>query len=258
MVDDIPPVSLYDDDAPEACISGTIHRYPLSLQPTDWYLQAFLKTFSSRTSLKFWFKFNWNMSLGVQLTKISIGSGAKSLSEPMVTQFSPLLTSQCSLCHNVLVNSVIYHCIYVSHSTNVFLLIRYCDKHTWILISISGSISQSVKKSDRIFSIWTWIYISRSKSLSLKKSGIVSVSLEEKPKPPKPLEQGKLIREEMSQVGKVSRLINWACHLGPLLLIWFEYNPSMYKELHPFKKCGMKSLIHSQTSTAQPWKFGNG
>ena len=40
--------------------------------------------------------------------------------------------------------------------------------------------------------------------------------------------------------------------LEPLLLTWFNFNPSMDI------KWEIKLLIHSQTSTVQPLKFGNG
>ena len=33
--------------------------------------------------------------------------------------------------------------------------------------------------------------------------------------------------------------------LGPLLLTWFNFNPSMDKQSHTPVKCGMKLLIHS-------------
>ena len=44
--------------------------------------------------------------------------------------------------------------------------------------------------------------------------------------------------------------------LGPFSLTWFNFNPSMVITC-PIK-CGVKLLIHSQTSTAAPLKFGNG
>ena len=47
-------------------------------------------------------------------------------------------------------------------------------------------------------------------------------------------------------------------HQWPLLLTWFNFDPSMDKKSFAQYKCGMKWLIHSQTSTVAPLKFGNG
>ena len=44
-------------------------------------------------------------------------------------------------------------------------------------------------------------------------------------------------------------------HQWPLLLTWFNLNPSI--DICTVK-CEMKLLIHSQTSTVQSLKFGNG
>ena len=46
------------------------------------------------------------------------------------------------------------------------------------------------------------------------------------------------------------------CHQEPLLLTWFNSNPSMTKIITCAVKCGMKLLIHFQTSTVVPWTLG--
>ena len=46
--------------------------------------------------------------------------------------------------------------------------------------------------------------------------------------------------------------------MGHLLLTWINFKPSMDKVITSIIKCGIKLLIHSQTSTVQPLKFGNG
>ena len=65
------------------------------------------------------------------------------------------------------------------------------------------------------------------------------------------------------QVNDMSRL---ACKFamciiqGPLLLTWINFNPIMEcgSIITSIIKCGMKILIHSQTSTVAPLRFGNG
>ena len=46
--------------------------------------------------------------------------------------------------------------------------------------------------------------------------------------------------------------------LGPLLPTRFNFNPDMDMQLHLIEKRRMRLLVHSQTSLAQPLKFGNG
>ena len=43
-----------------------------------------------------------------------------------------------------------------------------------------------------------------------------------------------------------------------LLLTWINFNLSMDKLITSIIMCGMKLLIHSQTSTVPPLRFGNG
>ena len=48
-------------------------------------------------------------------------------------------------------------------------------------------------------------------------------------------------------------------YLGPILLIWIDFKPSMVKKWITCPvKCGIKLLIHWLTSTVQPQKFMNG
>ena len=58
--------------------------------------------------------------------------------------------------------------------------------------------------------------------------------------------------------GGISLPLPWALiDLGPLLLTWINFNPSMDVTTYPVKY-GMKLLFHFQTSTAVSLKFGNG
>ena len=42
------------------------------------------------------------------------------------------------------------------------------------------------------------------------------------------------------------------------LITWFNFNLSIEKIITSIIKCGMKKIIHSQTSTVQPLNLGNG
>ena len=52
---------------------------------------------------------------------------------------------------------------------------------------------------------------------------------------------------------KIASRIYTQMNLGDHLLTWIYFNPSMN-----IIKCGMRSLIRSETSKMQPLKFGNG
>ena len=43
---------------------------------------------------------------------------------------------------------------------------------------------------------------------------------------------------------------------GPFLLTWINLNPACISN-YTYYKCGMQVLVHSQTSTIAPLKFGN-
>ena len=79
--------------------------------------------------------------------------------------------------------------------------------------------------------------------------------------------QGDYYKRKSSHTAHIKRYARLWCVLlwfgigrfiqGPLLLTWFDFHPSMDKWARTVK-CGVKSFIHSQTSTVLPLKFGNG
>ena len=65
-----------------------------------------------------------------------------------------------------------------------------------------------------------------------------------------------LLGLEKSSICSISNVFDVTS--GPLLLTWINFNPNMDRLITCPVKCGMKLLIHSQTSTVVPLKFGNG